>query len=208
MWIRLRVVPHFSSGIVERAKRERAWKSPHARKGAFCLFSVNLDLDSSDFKSSESFFKKDSPDQKSGFGFAESNAKSILRSKIRFWIHRKEHTLNGWLFDWQLIYWLTNWLANWLTSWPIDWLLIIDKPTSDWQTDWLSCWLTVWLINWLTVWLINWLVVDWPTDRMIEWLADLRWPVPIYMRVGYVFDLRFSEWKMQPISTIFCILNE
>ena len=31
--VRLRVVPHFSSGIVERAKRERAWKSPHARKG-------------------------------------------------------------------------------------------------------------------------------------------------------------------------------
>ena len=31
--LRLRVVPHFSSGIVERAKRERAWKSPHARKG-------------------------------------------------------------------------------------------------------------------------------------------------------------------------------
>ena len=30
---RLRVVPHFSSGIVERAKRERAWKSTHARKG-------------------------------------------------------------------------------------------------------------------------------------------------------------------------------
>ena len=29
---RLRVVPHFFSGIVERAKRERAWKSPHARK--------------------------------------------------------------------------------------------------------------------------------------------------------------------------------
>ena len=33
-WIdRLRVVPNFSSRIVERAKRERAWKSPHARKG-------------------------------------------------------------------------------------------------------------------------------------------------------------------------------
>ena len=31
--LRLRVVPHFSSGIVQRAKRERAWKSPHARKG-------------------------------------------------------------------------------------------------------------------------------------------------------------------------------
>ena len=30
--VRLRVVPHFSSGIVERVKRERAWKSPHARR--------------------------------------------------------------------------------------------------------------------------------------------------------------------------------
>ena len=30
---RLRVVPHFSSGIVEWAKRKRAWKSPQARKG-------------------------------------------------------------------------------------------------------------------------------------------------------------------------------
>ena len=31
--LRLWVVPHFSSGIVERAKRECAWKSSHARKG-------------------------------------------------------------------------------------------------------------------------------------------------------------------------------
>ena len=30
--LRLRVVPHFSSGIVERAKRERAWKSPTREK--------------------------------------------------------------------------------------------------------------------------------------------------------------------------------
>ena len=29
---RLRVVPYFSSRIVEGAKRERAWKSPHSRK--------------------------------------------------------------------------------------------------------------------------------------------------------------------------------
>ena len=33
VFARLRVVPHFSAGIVKRAKRERAWKSPHARKG-------------------------------------------------------------------------------------------------------------------------------------------------------------------------------
>ena len=32
-YIRLRVVCHFSSGIVERAKRKHAWKSPHASKG-------------------------------------------------------------------------------------------------------------------------------------------------------------------------------
>ena len=30
---RLWVVPYLSSGIVERAKREHAWKSPHTRKG-------------------------------------------------------------------------------------------------------------------------------------------------------------------------------
>ena len=30
---KVQVVPHLSSGIVERAKLERAWKSPHARKG-------------------------------------------------------------------------------------------------------------------------------------------------------------------------------
>ena len=30
---RIRVVPHFPSGIIERAKRQRAWKSPHTRKG-------------------------------------------------------------------------------------------------------------------------------------------------------------------------------
>ena len=38
--------------------------------------------------------------------------------------------------------------------------------------------------------------------------THLRWPEPIYMRVGYVFDLRFSEWKIQPISMIFGIFNK
>ena len=37
-------------------------------------------------------------------------------------------------------------------------------------------------------------------------INQLMWPVPIYMRVGYVFDSRFSEWKIQPISTIFASL--
>ena len=38
---KLREVPHFSSGILKWAKRERVWKSPHARKEDTCgLFSV------------------------------------------------------------------------------------------------------------------------------------------------------------------------
>ena len=36
-YCRLRVVIHFSLRIVERAKRERAWKPPHARKGFIFL---------------------------------------------------------------------------------------------------------------------------------------------------------------------------
>ena len=31
---------------------------------------------------------------------------------------------------------------------------------------------------------------------------------PIYMRIGYILDLSFLEWKIQPISTIFGILNK
>ena len=39
-WLtRLRVVPHFSSEILEGAKCECAWKSPHARKGKREFFS-------------------------------------------------------------------------------------------------------------------------------------------------------------------------
>ena len=41
---RLQLVPHFSSGVEERAKRERAWKSPTREKATrggerVCLFS-------------------------------------------------------------------------------------------------------------------------------------------------------------------------
>ena len=42
----------------------------------------------------------------------------------------------------------------------------------------------------------------------VKFNPGLRWPEPIYMRVGYVFDLRFSECKIQPISIIFGILNK
>ena len=41
---RLRVVPLFSSGIVERAKPERRWKSPDARKGDTCLSHATGDM--------------------------------------------------------------------------------------------------------------------------------------------------------------------
>ena len=35
----------------------------------------------------------------------------------------------------------------------------------------------------------------------------LRWPEPIYMRVRYVFESRFSAGMIKPISMIFGILN-
>ena len=41
-------------------------------------FSNSLNLDSWDFKSNESFFKKDSPGQKSRLRFAERNAQSLF----------------------------------------------------------------------------------------------------------------------------------
>ena len=36
----------------------------------------------------------------------------------------------------------------------------------------------------------------------------LRWFEPINMDTGYVFDLRFLEWKIQPISMISGIPNK
>ena len=31
------------------------------------------------------------------------------------------------------------------------------------------------------------------SKRMFHFFPLVRWPEPVYMRVGYVFDLRFSE---------------
>ena len=36
----------------------------------------------------------------------------------------------------------------------------------------------------------------------------LRWPDPIYLRVGYVFESGFSAGMIEPISMIFGILNK
>ena len=59
---RLRVVPHFSAGIVERAKRERACNSPHARKarrsGPFLAWG--------DFQARSPFARSTIPDDKWG----------------------------------------------------------------------------------------------------------------------------------------------
>ena len=59
---RLRVVPHFSSGIAERAKRERACKSPHARKarrsGPFLVWG--------DFQARSPFARSTIPEDKWG----------------------------------------------------------------------------------------------------------------------------------------------
>ena len=60
---RLRVVPHFSSGIVQRAKRELAWKSPHARKGDT---RVSLCLAWGDFHARSRFARSIIPEEKWG----------------------------------------------------------------------------------------------------------------------------------------------
>ena len=47
-WARLRLVPLFSLGIAQRAKCERAWKSPHARKSprrvSPCFFGESFNI--------------------------------------------------------------------------------------------------------------------------------------------------------------------
>ena len=58
--VRLRVVPHFSSGIVERAKREGVWKSPDARKGD------TLFLARGDFHARSHFASSTIPEEKWG----------------------------------------------------------------------------------------------------------------------------------------------
>ena len=46
--------------------------------------------------------------QKTGFGFAERNAKSVARFKTRFWIHRKEHI--WWI---RVIFLAEDWRKTW-----------------------------------------------------------------------------------------------
>ena len=60
---RLRVVPHFSTGIVKRAKLERAWKSPHARKASR---RVSPFLAWGDFHARSRFARSTVPDDKWG----------------------------------------------------------------------------------------------------------------------------------------------
>ena len=50
---------------------------------------------------------------------------------------------------------------------------------------------------------LSWVLLGFCIHQII---FNLRWPEP--MPVGYVFDLRFLEWKIHPISMIFGILNK
>ena len=79
---RLGVVPHFSEGIVERAKRERAWKSPHARKGDAVFFSprcVSPFLAWVDFHVRSRFVRSTIPEEKWG------TTRSLIQSRIDKW---------------------------------------------------------------------------------------------------------------------------
>ena len=61
----LRVVSHFSSAIVERAKRERTWKSPHASKGVSPR-RVSPFLACGDFHERSRFARSTIPEEKWG----------------------------------------------------------------------------------------------------------------------------------------------
>ena len=76
---RLRQVPHFSSGRVEWAKRERAWKSPHARKGDACRVSPFLAW--GDFHARSRFAHSTIPEEKWGTTRSLEFIGSIYRPK-------------------------------------------------------------------------------------------------------------------------------
>ena len=63
--LRLQVVPHFSSGIVEWTKRERMWKSPHARKGDTGSREYRLSC-RGDFHARSHFARSTIPEEKWG----------------------------------------------------------------------------------------------------------------------------------------------
>ena len=88
---RLRVVPHFSSGIVEQAKRERAWKSPHARKGDTRRGeSVSPFLAWGDVHSRSCFACSTIPEEKWGttrsLVSGEEGYSTILLAQFIFWL--------------------------------------------------------------------------------------------------------------------------
>ena len=68
---RLGVVPHFSSGIVERAKRGRAWTSPHARKMTFLAWV--------DFHARSRFGRSTIPDEKWGTTRSLKQANVVMK---------------------------------------------------------------------------------------------------------------------------------
>ena len=92
---RLLVVAHFSSGIVERAKRERAWKSPHARKAIrggkrgkiFSLFSLSRRVSSflawGDFHARSRFARSTIPEEKWG------TTRSLSKGWVKFLVRGK-----------------------------------------------------------------------------------------------------------------------
>ena len=71
---RLRVVPHFSSGIVERAKGERAWKSP-SRVSPF--------LARVDFHARSFFARSTHPWEKTKCKYANANIQSNMKTNDR-----------------------------------------------------------------------------------------------------------------------------
>ena len=89
---RLRVVRHFSSGIVERAKRERAWKLPHARKATR---SVSPFLAWGDFHARSRFACSTIPEEKWGTTCSLLYHRLKVKTLLDSIIHRFEGRGHG-----------------------------------------------------------------------------------------------------------------
>ena len=87
---RLRVVPHFSSGLVEPAIRACAWKSPHARN--FSLSPPRLAfLTWGDFHERLRFARSTIPEEKWGLLVVYYTARAP-RDLSQFWWHKESFT--------------------------------------------------------------------------------------------------------------------
>ena len=129
-----------------------------------------------DFKSNESF--KDSPAQKSGFGFAERNTKSVLRSKISPKGTHPKYKVQMHFFKWKFAFFLR----------------LIDSSSFKW-TD------MIYLITQLSI-VTTVVIVAFKALKLFYFQLSILSYIPsLFVRSTKVyFDQGWSEMKEKPPS--------